>query len=118
MAIEGTRREFIKGSLAFGGFVAVAGLPAFADNPKHFPKRGAFERLSIIGCHVDAGAEKPFSILHISDTHLTAASPDDSERQRDVQGLRELAQGAAALEMHSRRTHPCQRVGQVFADVR
>ena len=40
---------FIKESFAFGGLVAAAGLPAFADNPKHFPKRGSFERLSIIG---------------------------------------------------------------------
>lgn len=98
MAIEGTRREFIKGSLAFGGFVAAAGLPAFADNPKHFPKRGAFERLSIIGCHVDAGAEKPFSILHISDTHLTAASPDDSEWARKEARRRSLTFGGRQEE--------------------
>ena len=46
MAIEETRRGFIKGSFAFGGFVAAAGLPAFADNPKHFPKRGADDTAS------------------------------------------------------------------------
>ena len=66
------RRSFIGG---LGGLVAVSALPrrAAADTPSVFPTRGAYERLSL-GCqHVHIGLEKPFSVLHISDTHLTGA---------------------------------------------
>ena len=78
-----TRRNFfIGGGAAFGGIVATSALPAFADNPALFPQRGRWERLSIGYQHIDAGAEKPFSILHISDTHLTAAYSHESEWTR------------------------------------
>ena len=62
---ELSRREFIRGgSLAFGGLVAACALPTVADDkPELFPKRGRFERLSIICHHIKAGAEKPFSLL-------------------------------------------------------
>ncbi len=74
-----TRRDFLLGGgAAFGGIVATSALPAFADNPALFPQRGRWERLSIGYQHIDAGAEKPFSILHISDTHLTAAYSHES----------------------------------------
>ena len=75
-----SRRDFMLGGAAFGGLVATAGLPAFADNPALFSQRG--QRLSIGYQHIDAGAEKPFSILHISDTHLTAAYSHESEWTR------------------------------------
>lgn len=74
MGFEASRRDFIAG---VGGLVAVSSLPSFADDPSHFPLRGNYERLSLVYRHVKAGAEKPFSILHISDTHLTAAYPDE-----------------------------------------
>ena len=78
-----TRRNFfIGGGAAFGGIVATSALPAFADNPALFPQRGRWERLSIGYQHIDAGAEKPFSILHISDTHLTAAYSHEREWTR------------------------------------
>ena len=78
-----TRRDFLLGGgAAFGGIVATSALPAFADNPALFPQRGRWERLSIGYQHIDAGAEKPFSILHISDTHLTAADSHESEWTR------------------------------------
>ena len=64
------RRGFIGG---LGGLVATAALPSFADDPSVFPKRGKFERLSIAYARIDAGATAPFSVMHISDTHLTAA---------------------------------------------
>ncbi len=53
--------------------VAVSALPARADDPSVFPKRGKFERLSLAYARIDAGATVPFSVMHISDTHLTAA---------------------------------------------
>lgn len=64
------RRGFLLGA---GGLVATAALPACADDATVFPSRGRYERLSLAYQHVKAGATQPFSILHISDTHLTAA---------------------------------------------
>ena len=78
-----TRRDFLKGgAAALGGIAAASALPAFADDPALFPQRGRWERLSIGYQHINAGAEKPFSILHISDTHLTAAYSHESEWTR------------------------------------
>ena len=81
--MEMTRRSFLANcGMAGGGLVATAALPSFADNPELFPQRGRWERLSIVAQHIKAGASKPFSILHISDTHLTAAYPEESEWTR------------------------------------
>ena len=93
-----SRREFLKGGAAvFGGLAAASALPAFADDPALFHSRGRWERLSIVSQHVKAGAIKPFTLLHISDTHLTAAYPDEAEglrvraknRSRTFGGLQE-----------------------------
>ena len=94
-----TRREVLLGGAAFGGLVATAGLPAFAGDSRLFPGRGQFERLSIVSWRVKAGATKPFTILHISDTHLTAAYPDEPQdvlgrakkRSKTFGGLQEEA---------------------------
>ena len=71
------RRKFLTGAC---GLVATASLPAVAEgrvgaNP--FPGRGPHERLTIAYAHVEVGATKPFSVFHISDTHLTAAYPHE-----------------------------------------
>ena len=97
---ELSRREFIRGgSLAFGGLVAACALPTVADDkPELFPKRGRFERLSIICHHIKAGAEKPFSLLHISDTHLTAAYPREGEAQLKLSAERSLTFGGRQEE--------------------
>ena len=71
-----SRRSFLTG---VGGLVAASQLPSFADNPAVFPERGKFERLQIAYQRVSAGATAPFSILHISDTHLTEAYPDEPD---------------------------------------
>ena len=71
-----SRRNFLTG---IGGLVAVSRLPSFADNPAVFPERGRYERLQVVYQHVSAGATAPFSILHISDTHLTEAYPDEAD---------------------------------------
>ena len=75
MTMNISRRNFLTG---VGGLVAVSRLPSFADNPAVFPERGKFERLQLAYQHVSAGATAPFSILHISDTHLTEAYPDEA----------------------------------------
>ncbi len=87
-----TRRGFLGGSLAFGGLMAVSGIGC-ASAPKDagksgFAGRGTWERLSLAHQHVDAGATKPFSILHISDTHFTAVHPHESEIKRKLGGIR------------------------------
>ena len=94
-----SRRDFLKGGgVAFGGLVAASALPAFADDPALFPQRGRWERLSI-GCqHINAGAERPFSILHISDTHLTAAYPHESEWTRTYMSQRSKTFGGRQEE--------------------
>ena len=71
-----SRRRFLQSA---GSLVAASSLPVFADDPSVFPSRGQYERLMLAYQRVDAGAVKPFSILHISDTHLTAAYPDEAD---------------------------------------
>lgn len=81
------RREFIGSMGALGGFFAVGGLAGgcrtvCSDGPlaaaqKTFEGRFEHERLSLGYHEVKIGLEKPFSILHISDTHLCAAYDDE-----------------------------------------
>lgn len=76
--VRHTRKDFIAG---LGGLFAVASLPTCGeDNPAVFPERGKSARLNLSYAHISAGATEPFSILHISDTHLTAAYPDEGEK--------------------------------------
>ena len=74
------RRQFIGG---MGGLVATSALPGCktVSEGQFFAGRGQFERLSISYAHIPIGLEKPFSILHISDTHLTAAYDDEPVAQ-------------------------------------
>ena len=81
------RREFIGSIGALGGLFAVGGLAGgcrtvCSDGPlaaaqKTFDDRFEHERLSLGYQEVKIGLEKPFSILHISDTHLCAAYEDE-----------------------------------------
>ncbi len=80
------RRTFLTG---LGGIFAVASLPSFGeDDPSLFPARGNFERLALAYQHVHLGLKKPFSVLHISDTHFTAAYPDEDEARRKLRDIR------------------------------
>lgn len=86
------RRDFFKGMAGAGVLVATSQLPSFGqdlslaaqDDPTVFPHRGRYERLSLSFATVEIGLEKPFSILHISDTHLTAAYPYENEKKQKL----------------------------------
>ena len=80
------RRAFIG---AFGGLVATSALPAVAEEkPGLFATRGQYERLALNYIHIHIGLKQPFSVLHISDTHLTAVYPTENERKRKVSEVR------------------------------
>ncbi len=85
-----SRREFLKGALAVGGIVATSRLPLHA--------RGNYEQLSLAYAHIEAGAAKPFSVLHISDTHLTFANPDEPEEVQDYRRIRTELFGCRQFE--------------------
>ena len=79
-----TRRHFLTGGAALGGLAVASRLPAFADAPELFQERGRYERLSLGYVRIKAGAEKPFTVLHISDTHLTAAYPHEDAKKHEL----------------------------------
>lgn len=94
--MDTTRREFLT---AAGGIMACAALPSFAqDDPSIFPSRGKFERLTLNYVHINAGATKPFSVLHISDTHLTATNPNEPEVKQKLHTLRSQTFGGRQEE--------------------
>ena len=75
-----SRRDFLRlSALSAGTVVATSALPSFADDPSVFPKRGGAERLVLAYQHIPIGLKEPFSILHISDTHLSAAYPTEAD---------------------------------------
>ena len=79
------RRTFFKRVAGAGALIATSQLPMLAeDNPAVFPKRGKYERLSLSYATVQIGLEKPFSVLHISDTHLTAAYEHENEKKHQL----------------------------------
>jgi len=66
-----TRGEFIWSSLA------LAALPAQAYG-------ATGEKLKVNGVAIEAGATKPFSVLHVSDTHLTAVYPHEDKWKQEM----------------------------------
>lgn len=81
------RRDFLAAGI---GFAATAGLPAMG--------RGRYEQLNIAHVRIEAGAERPFSVLHASDTHLALAGDDDSESLRRMAASRTELFGGRQLE--------------------
>lgn len=93
------RRSFLKRMAGMGALVAISQLPALAeDDPTLFPKRGRFERLALNYGTVNIGLEKPFSILHISDTHLTAVYPHEDEKKQQLHKIRTTTFGGRQEE--------------------
>ena len=79
------RRQFLKSAAGAGALIATTSLPAWADdNPSVFPDRGGYERLSLSYATVHIGLKKPFSVLHFSDTHLTAAYAHENEKKQTL----------------------------------
>ncbi len=93
------RRNFLKRMTGMGVIVATSQLPVVAeDDPTVFPKRGRFERLILNYATVNIGLEKPFSILHISDTHFTAAYPHEEEFRQELHKRRTQTFGGCQEE--------------------
>ena len=93
------RRSFLKRMAGMGALMATSQLPALAeDDPTLFPKRGRFERLALNYGTVNIGLEKPFSILHISDTHLTAVYPNEDEKKQQLHKIRTTTFGGRQEE--------------------
>lgn len=83
------RRQFLKSSASAGALIATSSLPVWADDdPAVFPDRGGYERLSLSYATVHIGLEKPFSVLHFSDTHLTAAYAHENEKKQTLRKSR------------------------------
>ncbi len=89
------RRDFISTIGAAGGLFAASGLSAGitedrtpAETYDYFKRRNPHERLSLAYRHVKIGLEKPFSILHISDTHLCDVYAHEPENKRSFAKLR------------------------------
>ena len=93
------RRDFLKSAFAGGALIATAKLPSFGeDDPSLFPQRGKCERLALAYSIVRIGATKPFSVLHISDTHLCEAYPDESEKKQQLKDIRRKTFGGRQEE--------------------
>ena len=93
------RRTFFKRVAGAGALIATSQLPLLAeDNPAVFPKRGRYERLSLSYATVEIGLEKPFSVLHISDTHLTAAYKHENEKKHQLHEKRTTTFGGRQEE--------------------
>jgi hypothetical protein len=93
------RRNFMKRLAAAGVLLSTASLPAFAeDDSSAFSKRGSFERLSVGYATIRIGLEKPFSVMHISDTHLSEAYPNESEKKQTLKKTRTMTFGGRQEE--------------------
>ena len=84
------RRDFL--GLGFG-LIATTALPGCLtrtpdEETPLFGRRGKWERLNLSYQRIHLGLERPFSILHISDTHLTAAYDSESEAVRKRSAMR------------------------------
>ena len=93
------RRDFMKRMAGMGALIATSHLPVLAeDNPAVFPSRGQYERLSISYATVEIGLGEPFSVLHISDSHLTAAYDDEGEKKLQLRENRTKTFGGCQEE--------------------
>ena len=66
-----TRGEFLWSS------IALAAVPAATNG-------ATGEKLQVNGVVIEAGVERPFSVLHVSDTHLTAVYPHEDRWKQEM----------------------------------
>lgn len=94
------RRSFMALCAGGGALLASGRLSAdtVSESEDLLPSRGEFERLSLGMLTLEIGAEKPFSVLHISDTHLAAAYPDENERKVRLSKIRQRQFGGRQLD--------------------
>ena len=83
-----SRRSFLRLAGGAGLVLAARDLPAVTPSPFEVGKRGAHSRISLSYAVVEAGATKPFSVLHLSDTHLAYAYPDEHPDKVDESARR------------------------------
>ena len=95
--MENGRREFLAGlSLAA---VAAVPFPVCAQPEKNvFARRGPHGRLNLSYAHIRVGATRPFSVLHLSDTHLTEAYPHEEVFRNGEKDLRTTGFGGLQKE--------------------
>ena len=75
-----SRREMFRGAFALGGVAvgsAAFGEDAAATAPSSATGMGPAPARSFSYAHIHAGASSPFSVFHISDSHLTEAEPGE-----------------------------------------
>lgn len=77
------RRSFLKSLAGTGALIATSQLTSWGkDRPEVFSERGTWERLSLSYAVVNIGLERPFSVLHLTDSHLAAAYPEENEKKQ------------------------------------
>lgn len=77
------RRDFLASAFAGGVFLASSSLRAFAADD-----RLPLGSLSLNYLRMDVGAAKPFSVLHVSDTHLSAVNADEDAKKLRLNDIR------------------------------
>jgi len=91
------RRLFFKGLAGAGALIATSQIKLSAKDRKKtksiFAQRGQFERLTLGYATVKIGLEKPFSVLHISDTHLAEAYPHENAHRQELKEKRQVTFG-------------------------
>ena len=90
-----SRREFIAAvATGAGAAIATSALPAFADGGKPALKK----RISLAYQHIHIGLPQPFSVLHISDTHLTECYDNELPNKVAFAAKRRLGFGGRQAE--------------------
>ena len=87
------RRNFFKLAAGAGVLIATKDLPAVTSPKFEIGTRGSHSRISVSYAVVKAGATKPFSVLHLSDTHLAYAYPDEHPDKVEQSAIRFKAFG-------------------------
>ena len=84
------RRAFLGGLTGLFAYTGGAGLPTppCGQDPQLFARRGEWERLAIGSIVLKLGATSPFSVLHISDTHLASAYLHESATKQHLAKVR------------------------------